>query len=767
MNRNYFVCFILILFSFNLQAQQLIKGSVIDALSNKPLAGSHISIENKNLHTVSDENGNFEIKLKAEKNSAKIILKIQHIGYKTLISSIETSGLNRKLEFPLRKLTVNMKEVFVSASRKPENIDEIAASTAQIDKKEIESWPASNVDNILQSVANVYVNRSWGIYSKNASLTMRGLDGKDRVLILYDGVPMNKAGGGSINWHLINPDQIERIEVIKGPGSAIYGNNAMNGVINIITKKPDGTADIFLKAFASSFNTFGGSLNAGKQFHVNEKNLGLNFSAFYRKGDGYYFEPEQDRDFTSAKLNLEEYNAHLKLDFELNSVSNIELSSSFQHDMRGAGTKIYTHDGSFNSYTTFLNSLAYNSQIKNTSVKVQAFAQYEDYLKQSENISSNSGKYKLSESPQTILDYGVSILFSSPLRQKHDLTYGADYKEGMLSAEDIYRTSSDYIERKGNLSFGGVFIQDNWHFAKKLMATIGLRYDYARFHSGSILVTEPTSNTGFTEDYSEDYPESSWTAFSPKLSLKYTMNSDFSAYISAAKGFRPPSIDDMCSSRKISKGFKIANPYLKPEHQTTFELGSSFSLIKDWTISSAIYYTKGYDFQYFVGTGDYVDTGGSSLKPVLKRENISQVSVKGVEFDVSYRFNKFLFKANYAYNQSVIEEFKPENNTLEQNLEGKSIIETPANQAFASLARKNKVLTLNLVYNYIGEQWLDDENTLFTKDYHLLDFRISRVVLDKIRLAFDIQNLGNVKYVDKKGYEAPGRFLTFEVGYSF
>lgn len=99
--------------------------------------------------------------------------------------------------------------------------------------------PANNTDDILNGVANVYVHRPWGIFSKSASVTMRGLPGSSRTLILLDGVPMNKVGGGSVNWNIIEPYDIEDVEIVKGPSSAIYGNNAMTGVVNIKTKKPD------------------------------------------------------------------------------------------------------------------------------------------------------------------------------------------------------------------------------------------------------------------------------------------------------------------------------------------------------------------------------------------------------------------------------------------------------------------------------------------------------------------------------------------------
>jgi outer membrane receptor for ferrienterochelin and colicin len=68
---------------------------------------------------------------------------------------------------------------------------------------------------------------------------MRGSDESARTLVLIDGVPKNKMSGGFVNWSMINSDEVERIEITKGPVSALYGNNAMSGVINIITKEPE------------------------------------------------------------------------------------------------------------------------------------------------------------------------------------------------------------------------------------------------------------------------------------------------------------------------------------------------------------------------------------------------------------------------------------------------------------------------------------------------------------------------------------------------
>jgi len=753
------VYFCLISSYINIFSQNIYNGKIIDATTHDALQGVYVHNITNNKYAISDSLGKFAIDIS---ENIENTLFISHLSYVdtsfVYIQKFETK------EIALQKITFTMKQVLVTASRKLQKQNNIAAGNEILTTDRIDIQPVTNIDNVLQGISNVYVNRSWGIFSKNASVTMRGLDGKDRVLILLDGVPMNKAAGGSINWHLISSENIERIEVIKGPSSAMYGNNAMNGVINLITKQPKQNIEIAANTFLASYNTLGGNLSFGGIKTIENNALSWKLNGFYRKGDGYFYTNESQRDSTDAKLFLEEYNANIKLAYEFKSNNKLEAEYSFQHDIRGGGTKIYVENGSYDSYTTNFIIMNYKGNFLKTNYTVNTFLQDEYYMKQSENFN-NSGNYKLSESPQTSTDYGFLSSFSTKIDKNHELTYGCDFKEGYMSAEDIYRTSSDYIERKGKLIFGGVYIQDEWQLFRNTFAISGIRADYAQFYNGSIAVKNPTKETGFTKSFDEKYSDNAWYAISPKIAIKHIISYKSNIYMSVAKGFRPPTIDDLCSSRKINKGFKIANPKLEPEKQITYELGYGIKPFENMKIEAAIYYTRGTDFQYFVGTGDSIDTGGSELKPVMRRENISEVGVIGFEIDLTYTLLKNIdLKTNYAYNNAEIIEFNLNNHTG-TTLKGKKIIETPANQAYFAVFFKNKIANLSCAYNYIGEQWADDENISIIDSYQIFDISLSRTFFEHFKLSFDIQNIANVKFIDKKGFESPGRFFVLELGF--
>lgn len=756
-----FFLFIFLVIASSLIAQTKLIAKICDYSTKKPIHNVHITNLSKKIVTSTDDNGIAQINLAVNEKNA---LKISHIGYKdTIINFFSKTDLN-ELTIELQILSIKMPEVFVSASRKLQLKNQTTGSSDIITRKNIEIQPITNIDNILQTISNVYVNRSWGIFSKNASVTMRGMDGKDRVLILLDGIPMNKSSGGSINWHLINPEQIERIEIIKGPASAIYGNNAMNGIINLISKKPSEKIDFFINNFIGSYNTLGVNFYTGGKQKLAENNFYWTLDGFYRQGDGYFYLPENMRDSYDAKLYLLEYNSSAKIGYELNKQQKIEISYAYQHDKRGSGKKIYMPDGSFDSYSTNLSSITYNGIFQETTSTVSLFWQNELYQKQSESINS-SGNYKLSENPQISNDFGILSSISTQLSSKHNLTYGFDYKQANLHAKEIYKTSSDYIERKGNLIFGGIYAQDEWFLTTKWLFTTGFRLDYSKFYNGNLLVTNPTKETGFLSNIDQNFPQNDWFAFSPKFSLKYLYSGNFNNYISIAKGFRPPSIDDLCSSRKITKGFKQANPSLLPEYQYTLEYGLQLKPSKDFKISSALYFTKGFDFQYFVGTGDSIDTGGSSLKPILRRENISKVNVIGFEIDLAYTPSNLIeIKANYTYNSAKIIEFN-QINKYEISLKNNYLIETPSQQAFFGINSHNKWLNISLMYNFIGEQWADEENSQIINSYNTIDIAFSKKVAKNIELSINIQNITNEKFIDKKGYESPGSFFVFNLSY--
>jgi iron complex outermembrane receptor protein len=641
---------ILIIFPASLIAQNNLQGSVIDSETGEPLTGANIIIKELARGISSNAEGNFEFENIVNGNYT---IHVSFVGYHDQKLKVNLEDHKNYVEIKMVPSSIEMEKVIITATLTERKIEDLPGQNEVLEKEEIEELPSSNTDNLLQSIANINVNRSWGIFSKNASVTMRGLDAAQGVLILYNGVPMNKTAGGSINWHMISPDRIERIEVIKGPSSALYGNNAMGGVINIITKKSDELISGDVRAFGGSYTTLGGKFNLEGNQKIKDKKLYWGVSGFYRQGDGYIIEPKTVRDSTDTEVYLKENSFGASLGYEFNDKNKIEIEYNFYDDKRGDGVKVYFEDGGYIKYTTNFARAKYNGEIGSMKIEADAYFQNEDYYQFSESINQD-GNYKMSDKNQTSRDYGVWMNATQKIGNNNWFTFGLDFKQGFMDASDIYFTSTDTLLREGKVQSYAAFLQDEHRmFNNKLKIITGLRFDYARFYDGSIHVGDPTSNTGFEEAITEDYGNSNWIALSPKLSVQYDISNAIKSYVSASTGFMPPKLDDMISSRKISKGFKEANPNLQPQTLSNYEIGFNTKPFKKAQFKTAVYYSVGKDFQYFVATGDYVDG-----QTELIRENIAAIEIIGTEFFFQYDFtNNITFKGNYAYNSSTIKDF--------------------------------------------------------------------------------------------------------------
>ena len=665
--------------------------------------------------------------------------------------------------------TVSLKDVFITATRTPKNIEELPARLSSVTQSVIDVQPAITTDALLDLIPGINIDRPQGIFSKNASITMRGLNGSPRILVLIDGVPISKTDGGGVNWNRMVPENIDRIEVIKGPVSAVYGGNAMAGVINVITREPVSKLEGEVKAFYGSSNTFGGFFRLGGRLKQSNNSFYYSLNAFYRQGDGYIIVPAEQRDSLDVKTYLREASAGAKVGYRYGSGSYTEIEYDYYNDKRGDGTRIYEPEGGYNRYPTNNIRLTSNNYFGRFTWIVRFFYQNEHYLRQTETMSQKKGnKYTLYNTDAKRIDQGLWTNLSYRLKVNMDLTFGFDLKQGSVDGKDIYLTSTDILENKGKMNFLALFAEYEWQpFQKKMSVLAGLRYDAAWFYNGAFIISEPTTLTEFMTGYPTNFDDETWSAWSPKLGLKYRFSKDFSLYLAYSHGFRPAMLDDMCRNGNVSKGFKLANPELKPENADNFETGANWKPCPAVSMEPSIYYTLGSNFHYFVGNGDSVATGGDNLKPILQRQNVSKVRVLGAEITVSWQIIKQVhLTANYAFNDSRITEFDT-TGYESKDLTGKFLMEVPLNQAFAGIFYSGEILSASLVFNYKDSQWSDDENTQKTPAYSTFDMKIGKTFLNHLTASLVIQDVFNTRYYDSKGNISPGRFFMLNLSYRF
>ena len=755
-----------------INAQEL-SGLVVDGSNGMTLPGATVLVEPGNKGTSTNSNGHFEIKGLEE---GMYSLVVSYLGYETVRRQINiSSSKNLRITVELSPSVIQAEEIVVTGTKTERKLEEVPVRLELVGPRVFAEVPSVDITSYLKRISGVNVYNPGGFISHKNNIVMRGMSGgsQARVLVLVDGIPINKSDGGSVNWNLLQPDQVQKIEITKGPGSSLYGGNALGGVINIITKMPSKTFQGFVRAEYGSLNTMGGRFNIGGNYAEQGKGFYYSLSAYYRQSDGYInlalmdedenYLPEPDNDPASIKNDMREYGADLKAAYSIDENNSVEMRLSYYDDRRGTGYIYYHPEGSSADHDTRSARINYKGLVGKVSINSSLFFRQEAYLKV--NDSDRDSKYYTVESDRN--DMGLLVHASMPLGKMSVLTTGFDIKQGSVDAVDIYQLVNDKVFNRGRMNNYAVFLQDEFKaFDEKLIILGGLRFDYAKYFDGAYFIEDGTSATSILADLEDrNQDEHIWTALSPRLSAQYKFSDKLRFYAVYSRGFRPSVLDDLCRSGFVRGGFKRANPMLEPEHLDSYEAGADFHL-KGLSVSPSFYFSKGTDFMYYVSTGDSLAMG-PRIRPVRQVENIGEVEIKGAELKMSYDFNRGIgIFANYSFNESVITEFNPEVSSQAEDITGKYLTYVPENNLSAGMSWRNRIVNISTIMNYRGEHYADDMNTVIIDPFSSIDARLWKTI-GHINLKLDIENIFNRVALVDDGFINYGRFLRMEVSYLF
>jgi iron complex outermembrane recepter protein len=698
----------------------------------------------------------------------KLMLVLAGIGFTNIVSAQQADSTATEYD---------LDEVVVSATKTENIARDIPVRINLLNSFQVKALPVHYTDEYLQYLPSVYVSRPFGIFSSKSTVTMRGFDGKEqgRVLALIDGVPINKADGGSVNWNLISNGDVDRIEVVKGPGSSIYGANAMAGSVNVITKKP-------VKRFGGqagleygTYNTWGGRLNlSGRLNDSINRGFYWAFNGHYLQSDGYITQSEADQAANPyiVKSNMMEWCAGAKLGYDFKPNNYVELNIIRFDDRQGTGEQVYQPEGNTTDHDTWHIRAKYQGEQGMSKWDANLFFFDEHYKKVNEYMKDD---YTLYDVLSKRIDFGGLFSYSYKFSSHHLLTVGADPKQGSVDAQDVYYTSTDIVDNAGKMNTLGIFAQDEMsYFDDKFKIIAALRFDHAKYYDGAFYIETPSAETEFMNAYVDSAQAShNWNALSPKLSAQYLFKGDNRIYVSYARGFRPSVLDDLCRSGRMRGGFKMANSELGPETLDNFEVGGDVSITRKINFSASVYYSIGKDFIYYVNSGDSIDMGFGP-RPIYLPENISGVGIFGLEAEVSYNIISGLrLTANYAHAHSEITDYDPGDVAGVTDLTGKYISDVPGNMVGFMVTYSNRIVNASFAGKYTGKRWVNDQNVydeIVGSDqypaYTTVDVKLWKD-FKLFYLDLTLQNIFDVKYYDSKGAVCPGRFVTLEAGVKF
>lgn len=558
-----------------------------------------------------DENGRFHLRLP----SGRIDLLVSAIGYQPRkVLDVQTGGQDT-LRVELVPAAIEMPGMVVSASRRSQTFVESPVSMSVAGAGEIAAHNAFTVTAPLRYVS--------GVSQIGGTTNIRGSSGfsrgtGSRVLLLLDGFPLLSADLGDIKWDAIPVTEVERIEVVKGAGSALYGSGALGGVINVLTRQPSIQPQTRLRLLSGFY-----SQPVHRSWRWSEDPMyltgvdlshsrtvgqtGLLLAAGHKRSTGYHENDDTRRFHVFAKA------AHrFSPVTHLNALVNWAVDDHgvfIQWKDRLEPLAVPLGDRAANTVSKKLNLNTELYHLHNAALGYRIKGYY--YRTGFENTQAAGGLtsdgHKVGGEIQT--DYsGLERL---------DLTLGTS------GAYDLVRSPGDFLGRR-NVFNGGVYAQGMYQPAAQADVSLGLRYDYHRRDKQVELAGTSSlcSTVGAQGRRSEGQ-------FSPQLGLSLRPRAGTALRSSLGRGFRAPSISEIFYQADISGILVCPNPAVSAERSWSYEVGVNQWVGNYMTVDVALFHN---DYEGLVeGRADLAaDTGAT---PVATFRNLSKARVRGVEIE--------------------------------------------------------------------------------------------------------------------------------------
>ena len=377
-------------------------------------------------------------------------------------------------------VSATMKPVVVTATKTEHSLGETTADVSVVTREQIEKMPANNVLDVMRTMPGVTVDSARSFYgtSTQNKVIIRGMGGDDvngRVLVLMDGLPVMTAGNNIFNWDTISLDTVERIEVVRGPASALYGSSAMGGVINIITRKP--TEEGFKTTVGTKFGRYNTWQN--KLYHTGAiDKFSYAISGSMLKSRGFNVLPEHSpktssnrNEFNSAREKMENYNGALALNYRFDETADLSIHgemSSFENTGRW-------HIEEFNLYSNKHQGIGARLH-KDFGVVDSSFSVRGDFTKSDYDNASKTLKTSEAPSRMRTVSWDQSNTFA--LGDMHLFTVGVAGSWGKFDSESNYFTSTRYTQKGGKeLNLSGYLQDEISIWDGKLTVVPGVRYD--------------------------------------------------------------------------------------------------------------------------------------------------------------------------------------------------------------------------------------------------------------------------------------------------
>ncbi len=619
-------------------------------------------------------------------------------------------------------------EIVVTASRIEEPKSEVTSFVQVISKERIELSTAQDLGDLLIQAGLGHVHKYPGFLTSRVAI--RGLTSdlfdqqKSRVLFLIDGAP-----AGTVNLSKLLLDDVERVEIVKGPASVIYGSQAMGGVVNIITKraKEEGI-EAEVSAELGSWDYYKGKAELmGKRGPV-DFYIMISRSAqndYDAKHYGRIPNTSWDLEAVSAKLGFQPVNRH---DFLLN----FQYMKGWKIGTPGPRYRPELFDYSDKGRTSL------QVDYSNPYLKIKTF-RIEDIDEWHEPLKKNYTRKKT-------ITTGASILGNFTPKKSLRLFMGVDVSE--INVKSFKLIGAPYYPRSEFMNFAVFSELKLKPFEEKLIFNVGSRYDNfkAKILSTEGLLVNPR--------------EKSFDRFTFRGGLAYNINQALSLKTNLSSGFRAPAPDELTADYTSPWGRWLGNPNLKPEKSLTFDFGLSYK-----------YGEIKFDVAYFIT--NYKDKIVTLYGNVNTYQNVDGAEIQGFELNFSAELAGFLgipFSLEPYVDLTYHTRMRSKDQAEIQNIGTTTLLWTPKWTGTFGLRGGSQRLLFDFQGIYVGDEMVIDwkfSSPTYRKAIPKKDFTIFNLALKvkphkNVEAYAKVENLFNRAYEYVQAYPMPER--TIRVG---
>ena len=621
--------------------------------------------------------------------------------------------------------TKNLDEVVVTATKFPIKQSLTGKVVTVIDQQQLQRNSGKSLTELLNTQTGIIVNGSSNVLGTNQDVYVRGA-AAGKTLILLDGIPVYDASGisGAFDLNLISVDQVERVEILKGSQSTLYGSDAIAAVINIISKK-GGTKKVNATAnlAGGSYNTFKAAV--GLNGTIKNTNYNVQYSKLYSKG----FSTAQNKPDTSYfdRDGMDENVFRANISQKINDKFSIRANTQFSNYKTDADAGPFKDDADYTiknkntlvgigaDYTIGKSILRFNYNYN----KINRV-----YL---DDSASRGGFFYFSKGEYTGKSHFAELYSNIAVTKHIDVLVGADYRNQL--SDQSYKSVSIYGPYSSpTLSDDSVKVNQFGAYASVVVKDI----------------------SGFNVELGGRYNNFNkyGDVFTFSFNPSYVINNSIKLFGNISSGFKAPSLYQVHSEYHPLVG------ELKPEKSLSFEGGIQY--YKNNVNLRAVYFTRNItDNIVFVNT---------NTSPYGYYANADKQKDKGLELEAGVDFGKVTLNANYI------------------NLDGKIETKTGTKDTvfFNLYRRPRQTINLNvgieLCKNWnmnIGVQSISKRYEIFTYGaapgempaYYVWNLYSTYSITKNIKAFVDLKNITDEKYSEVMGYNS--RRFNFMAGVNF